>query len=313
MAAFLAAVATVIASIGGLFYNAQTVRQATAQAQLADRAQAAERFSRSVEQLGSASEPVRIGAVYAFGALMRDSSEDRFSIVEILSDFVRMRARQEGRLGEGRDRRAPADVLAALGVLDAQPRPRRQVTASGAVLTWPSMMLTRIELRRVSLRETSMREADLELAHFSDVDFFSTDLTGSDLRSTSWVNPSLTAAILVGADLTSANLYKGDLIEADLRRAQLYCTGLVRSSLEGADLRGADMRGTMLNRANLQDTDLSNAVLVGADLRGANLTGADLRGTDLRDADLRGADVDDIITSPTTHMPASPARVRDCG
>jgi len=313
LAAFVAAVATLIASIGGLFYNAQTVRQATVQAELADRAQAAERFSRSVEQLGSASAPVRTGAVYSFGALMRDSPKDQLSIVEILSGFVRMQARQQGRLGQGDDGRAPSDVLAALTVLDTQPRPRRQVTARGSVLTWPSMMLSRVELRRVSLRETSMREADLELAHFTDVDFFETDLSGTNLRSTSWVNPSLTGATLVGADLTYANLFRGDLIEADLRDARLFCTGLVGAALFGANLHAADMRGAMLARADLMRADLSDAVLVGADLRRANLSSADLRGADLTNADLRGAELDHIETSQTTRMPTSGARVRNCG
>jgi hypothetical protein len=208
VAALLAALATVVASIGGLFYNAQTIRQSTVQAQQADRAQASERFSRSVEQLGSTSEPVRIGALYAFGGLMRDSPRDQLSIVEILSSFVRLEA-DGRRLGQGLANDPPADVLAALRVLDSQPRPRSELTSNGDVVRWPSMMLSGVGLRNVNLSGTSLREADLEYAHFVHVEMLEIDLSGSNLRSTTWVRPSLVAATLASADLTFANLYRG--------------------------------------------------------------------------------------------------------
>lgn len=311
IAGLLAAIATLVASLGGLYYNAQTVRQATVQAQLTDRAQASERFSRSIEQLGSTSEPIRTGAIYTFGGLMRDSPTDQQAIVEILSSYIRSNA-TSGRISRADAPDAPADVLAALAVLDGQPRPRRHVLPNGSVVEWPSMRLSRIELRRVWLREISIREADFENAHFTDVDFFETDLSGSNLRSTSWGRASLTAATLKDADLSYASLPRGDLIAANLSGARLVCTGLVEVSLFGANLHGANLRGANLRHADLTKADLTAASLTGADLRRANLSGADLSGADLSRADLRGADLTDVKSTSETRMPTI-ARVRNCG
>jgi hypothetical protein len=269
-AAVIAAITALIATIGALYYNGQASRQATEQARQAQIAQTSDRFSRSVEQLGSDSIAVRIGAAYSFGRLMRDSNDDQQAISEILSSFIRLQAAQAAPVRKGQKTRpAPADVLAALNVLDDQPRPRTHTSPDGTVVTWASMHLNGVTLTGFDLQHATMREADLSHA---------------DLR---------------GAGLTFAHLRGADLIEADLRGAHLKGAGLTFAHLRGADLRGAD----------LTDADLRGADLIEADLRGADLGGAHMRRADLTDADLTDADLtgvynlDSVVCSASTQWP----------
>jgi hypothetical protein len=108
----IAAIATLLASLGGLWFSGQSSRQATDQARQATEqsrqaqgAQASERFSRSVEQLGSAIITVRIGAVYSFARLMRDSNDDQQAIGEILSSFVRLQMEAQAPESQGATRK----------------------------------------------------------------------------------------------------------------------------------------------------------------------------------------------------------------
>jgi hypothetical protein len=48
-----------------------------------------ERFTRSIEQLGNKEETVRIGGIYALERIAKDSPRDGWTIMEVLSSFVR--------------------------------------------------------------------------------------------------------------------------------------------------------------------------------------------------------------------------------
>ena len=238
VAAVIAAFATFLASVGGLYFSAQASLQATKQAQLAQDAQTTERFSRSVEQLGSDSVAVRIGGVYSFDKLMHDSPSDQQAIVKILSNFISFQAKSAPVTDESnKTRSAPADFLTALNVLDAY-------WAAGARGDQPSMLLTGAKFSKLVADSPSMRGADLTGA----------DLTYASLRST-----DLTGAHLPNADLSNALMLDSKLIGADLNSAYLNQTNLSRSDLSNARLRGAYLTGTNLTDAHLNGADLNGA------------------------------------------------------
>jgi Pentapeptide repeats (8 copies) len=181
-AAVIGAVATFFTSAGGLYFSADASRQATQQASQAQEAQTSERFSRSVEQLGSDSIAVRIGAVYLFARLMRDSEADQQAITEILSTFVRVQASQVPLPDEsGKTRAFPVDSKAALQVLtEFQDRTSPESPA----------MLSQVDLSKFNLRGVALSGANLSGADLSGADLSGADLAGADL----------TLANLSGAD-----------------------------------------------------------------------------------------------------------------
>lgn len=263
-AAVAGAVALLLALVGGLVFFGQAVRQSTEQERQAEVAQAAERFSRSVEQLGADTIAVRLGAVHSFARLMRESPGDQRAISEVLSGFVRVGAAQAPHPeGFQSVQVPPADVLAALKVLVDQPRPRG-TDQNGAEL--PTMLLRGVDFSGFDLRSVVLRSADLTEADLSRVDLYRADLTDTNLA-----NAKLAGANLFLTTLTSANLAKAKLTDATLEFA----------ALEGAQLFAADLTG-----ANLREANLTGAYLIGAQLTGADLTGANLTNTDLADAEL---------------------------
>jgi uncharacterized protein YjbI with pentapeptide repeats len=234
-----------------MYFSAQSSLQATEQSRENQASQTSERFSRSVEQLGSNNITVRIGAVYSFARLIRDSNTDQPAIGEILSSFIRLQAVAQPRVAKDqRYRPVPADMIAALKVLQEQPK-------DTTLLRLRPMQLTGVDLSRFNLDGVVMTNADL----------IGADLTGTNLGFANLTNANLEGATLDGTILTGANL-----TGANLTGAVLGLTYAVSATLDGANLTGADLTGVSLAGANLAGADLTGANLAGADLGNANLT-----------------------------------------
>jgi hypothetical protein len=247
--------------------------------------QVTERYTRAIDQLGSENLDVRLGGIYALERMANDSPQDRATIAEVLTAFVRGHSpwppTRQGQLAEDAFKypyledmptlqvRAP-DVQAALTVLGRRKLPPR--TAE-----W------------LDFRDTDLRRADLWKARLQEASF--------------------DGARLQGAILSEAELQKTTFAFADLHGASLE-----RVRLQSAQLIGADLRGVMLRDAQLQMADLSHVKFDGAYLQTANLQGASIGrasfpGAHLEGADLRQtieyeeADLRDALPDPKTRWP----------
>jgi pentapeptide repeat protein len=232
----------------GAYFTWRQVQTGRQQVHLAEQGQITERFTRAIDQLGSGHLDVRLGGIYALERIALDSPDDRATIGEVLTAYVRGHAPWPPRL-EGQPPveatieeiaflrlRAP-DVQAALTVLG-----RGGFAASdrdAPPLDLSDTDLRRAYLRGADLRRVRLHSADLRRAHFDAVD-------------------------LRGATLNRANLQDAHL----------------DGRLEDAALRGANLQDADLSNADLQGADLSHANLQGAKLPGANLPGAERDGAD---------------------------------
>ncbi|MFF4622282.1 pentapeptide repeat-containing protein [Nonomuraea jabiensis] len=226
------------------------------QLQLSRHGQATESFAAAIAHLGDPSVDVRLGGVYALERISRSSTDDRLTIGEILSAFVRNRACDPQRdtrharhattaASVNLSLRAP-DIHAALTVLG------RRDTVRGQVLH-----LDRLVLPKANLASARLRDADFHFSDLTEAAFVGADLTRADL----------TGVRLAGAILADAIFYQADLRDAVL-------TGAIA---EGIDLRGADLTKADLRNANLRGARLDYGDLRGASLAGAVLTGASLK------------------------------------
>ncbi|WP_405065017.1 pentapeptide repeat-containing protein [Kribbella sp. NBC_01510] len=299
-AAIIGAIATLIATLGSLYFSGQAVRQSTEQARQAQVQLTSERISRSVEQLGSDSVAVRLGGVYSFARLLRDAPGDHEAVVEILSALVRVQAGETSHPQKQARKPVPADILAALQVLSNQPLPRPE-TELGPL---PTMLLDGVDFSGFNLGDVELHEATLIHANLASADLTSANLAGAHLN-----DADMTHAILQAANLRGASL-----LGADLSGATLGDSHLDGADLDGADLAGADLTFAYLHGATLFAAHLAGADLAGADLNGADLTGADLRNVNLRDTSLVGAiGLDSACSNQTTLWPDTislPARPR---
>jgi uncharacterized protein YjbI with pentapeptide repeats len=255
------------------------------QLRIAQQGQVTERFTRAIDQLGHAELDVRLGGIYALERIANDSSDDRATIAEILTAFVRGHApwppRMPGQyVADAAIERVPElqvrapDVQAALTVLA-----RRQL---------PPRPSGRLDLHATDLRKASLASANLQRANLVLANLAEADLDDANLQKASLNEVNLQRATLASANLEEANLEGAILQGARLVAATLRGTNLVAADLQGARLASADLQGARLTSAHLQEANL-----FGANLQKANLFGTNFQGASLDGAILQGAHLDD--------------------
>jgi hypothetical protein len=197
--------------------------------------QITDRFTRSVEQVGSDNVDVRIGGIYALERVAKNSAADRPQVQYILAAFIRGHApwsRPSADAPEPVDESLPwlyvrsPDIQAAVNVLG-----RRQASQDALRL-----YLSRVDLRSANLDSAKligaqMRHSNLARSWMVAATFDRSDLCYTDFRQTRAIRTRFVDSVLRGASFHGA-----DVAEADFRRA---------------DLRAADMRSRNLDRADL--------------------------------------------------------------
>jgi hypothetical protein len=197
-------------------------RQLGRQVAVAGQEQAAERFARALDQLGSEQLDVRIGGIYGLERVAARASEavagqelayrppwaadpppeewwavqDRLQVFEILSAYVRTSSHRPPSLSDG----APS------------PLQLRQPDVAAAV--------TALARRTVVAGDPAL-----------------------DLRGSQLAGARLGRARLAGADLAGADVRLADLQQADLAGAHLVQALMCGAQLQGADLRGVNRTG----------------------------------------------------------------------
>jgi uncharacterized protein YjbI with pentapeptide repeats len=299
----------------GVYFTYRQLQTGRDQLQIAQQGQVTERFTRAIDQLGHTELDVRLGGIYALERIANDSPDDRATIAEVFTAFVRGHAPWPPRLLGQYVADAPIeqvpelqvrapDVHAALTVL-ARRRP-------------PHNSPARLDLHAADLRKAILAGANLQQSILAGANLQDARLNSADLREAILDRAQLQGARLTGANLQDATFYHADLQGARLDRAQLQGARLAGANLQGANLFRAQLQGarldglllrvvrlldrdrhpdpprpdvTNLQEANLSDADLQGAHLAGADLQGATLFRAQLQGADLLRAQLQGANL----------------------
>ena len=250
-------------------------------AEAANQKQITERFSKAIEQLGSDKPEVILGGIYTLERIARDSAPDQWTIMEVLTAFVR----QNAPIIEENESQSPEDQEKLLKL-------RISIQACLTVIAerkYPDLENKYIDLTRVNLSGFNLVGFKLKGFNLAGANLAGAKLTEAKLTKAKLTKANLTGANLTGADLTGANLAGAKLTEAKLTGADL--TG---AKLTEADLTGANLTGANLTEANLKGADLTGAyrlepdwitkvLLTEADLEGAILTGATMPDRSIHD------------------------------
>lgn len=236
-------VATIVGGIA-IFWNIIIARRqlvATQEQNITDR------FSRAVEQLGHDEASVRIGGIYALERISQDSSRDYWSIMEILSAFVRD---QRGLPPQGGIAESPIqlgrDVQAAITVLGR--RDRNQDPGNGI------LYLTSVDLRKMTFDRGDYTSIRFQHADLREANFYRATLQDARL----W-DAKLTKATLLDADLRNAYLVDADLQQADMRNCILTGADIQRANFAGA---GGLTVNQVKSAKNWQEATYSNEFLI---------------------------------------------------
>ena len=185
-----AAAVTSLTAIAALLFTALSLQQTRDQNQLAESGQITDRFNAAVMNLGSGTETIRIGGIYALQRIMQDSARDQPAVMQVLAAFIRQKA---------------PNSPAASG-----PSPK---ASSSQVSTAPSPAID------IQAALTILGARNPINDQGTSIDLYNTGLSGADLTGA-----NLDGADLIRANLTSANLDGADLTRADLDRADLWGT-----------------------------------------------------------------------------------------
>ena len=287
----------------GLYFTARTWRT-TQEGQVTDR------FTKAINQLGETGPEklaIRLGGIYALERIARDSERDHWSIMEILTAYVREHAPWKGEEQISQEETLPsetpptqnhrsppklaADIQAILTVVGR--RTRTYGHGEDQQLNLSATDLHGADLWGAHLEGVWLSAAHLEGASLSDVHLEEAYLEGAHLERAELIGAHLTGAILWDAHLERASLVfaflEADFSEAHLEGAALMGTHMERAALSAAHLEGATLWGAHLEGAELSAAHLEGAALIGTDLEGADLSGAHLEGATLIGADLKRA------------------------
>lgn len=204
--------------IVGLYSTAETLK-------LSRDTQITERLTNAFGQLANDEYlEARLGGIYSLERLAQDSERDHWTVMEVLTQFVRERASEERHNNEVE---AYSDQEKAWGLF---PWPPPDVQAALTVIGRRSNRHRHDENEWLDLHETVLVGARLTGAHLEKANLSGVDFGGSLLSPESGGRfPGIT-------DLSGAHLQKAILDDAYLGRSNIS-----GAHLDGASLRGADL------------------------------------------------------------------------
>ncbi|MFJ4523884.1 pentapeptide repeat-containing protein [Streptomyces sp. NPDC088810] len=239
------------------------------------------RFATAINQVGSKSQEVRVGGVYALARLMLDSPTDQGAIVDVLATFVRDQQRPQ------------ANIPSPLGHYFNDLRS----DIEGAIVTLQGWCLKNEDCW---IREgSSPHSLDLSGVVFGRI-YWDYNLPRVNLSESDFTDAYILEADLFGASFVGATMRNISIEKAGLREAVFF----------NADLSGADIASTDLSKADFREADLRNSLLRDVDFSGAKLDEADLRGADLSRARVSCSQLAKAKMDEKTKVPASCSGIR---
>lgn len=184
-------------------------------AQAAEDKQVTERFAKAIEQLGNEKIETRLGAIYTLERIAKDSPKDHWTIIEILTAFVREHVPLQPKEEKVQD-------------VEQKPKMRTDIQAALTVIG-----------RRNFNNDQKNQRLDLSYTDISDANLNEAKLQGAFLMGTNLQVATLMEANLQDSFLISANLQGAVLMEANLQGAVLMGANLQVANLQGANLTGA--------------------------------------------------------------------------
>ncbi|WP_298910725.1 pentapeptide repeat-containing protein [uncultured Nostoc sp.] len=252
----------------------KTAKAALQNAQAAQDKQITERFAKAIEQLGNEKIEVRLGAIYTLERIAKDSPQDRWTIMEVLTAFVR----ENAPLKKDEEKAENAKPLIQSDEIEQKPKLKTDIQAALTVIG-----------RRKPENDSKHEWLDLRNIDIRGADLTKVEMQGANLMEANLQWAVFEEAKLQGAFFSRANLRRADLSEANLQNADFN-----RANLQKAYLMDANLQGACFEEANLE----------GADLDGANLEEAFLIGANLSEAENLGQEqIEEAIGDRTTILP----------
>jgi uncharacterized protein YjbI with pentapeptide repeats len=249
---------------------------------VAEEKQVTERFSKAVEMLSNKdSIYTRLGGIYALERIAKDSAKDHWQVMEILTAFVREKARLKNDQEPFHitDHYAEAEVEMLRDPYEAHQDGYEEWDGITRTPNRSYIHPTPVDIQAV-LTALGRRNRNHENGEQQNLDLSRTDLRGVVLTG-DLAGINFKGADLQWAELKEVNLMGANLAKTNLELAKFEETKLHFVNLEAAKLHWVKFISTAFYKANLKGTDLSET-----DFQKSNLAHAILTNTNFSDAKL---------------------------
>lgn len=224
--------------------------------------QITERFTKAIEQLGNEKIEVRLGGICALERIARDSENDYWTVMEVLTAYVRehttikeriyqsdeeLKNKKEEKQAEGQTELelATTDIQAILTVIKRRKWFDRE-GEKGWYFNLCNTNLSKADLQGANFQKINFQQANLEKANFNDSNLNRANLSKANLKGACFLEANLKKA-----DLKHANLQEADLSKANLTEVHLYEVNFKKADLGEANFKKAKLTGVDLSEANL--------------------------------------------------------------
>ena len=251
-------IAVIVAAIG-LFVNYQ---DALKDRELTQERLVTDRFTKAVEQLGSTKEEVVIGGIYSLERIAKDSPKDQWTIMEVLTAFVRNNSPIPPEIHELLPVEKQSQVFEKLEPINIPVQAALTVIGRrnpGRDYTIEEVQDSRPKIKRLNLSNSNLRGADLRYARLKGANLNGADLMFADLSDTDLSSANLSNANLSGVNLSDTHFNNANLSSVELFGADLSSADLSSANLSSANLRIANLSNTYLGSANLSDQQIKSA------------------------------------------------------
>jgi uncharacterized protein YjbI with pentapeptide repeats len=301
---------TLVQALGGIILSI-TAYIGYRNFKVAEDKQVTERFSKSIEHLGSEKIDIRLGGIYALEQISIDSSKYHWTVVEILSAFVREKSKETS---SKKLEKMKEDMQAALTVMN---RRRTEQDPQGKKINLMQVNLKLVEFQAANISGVNLSRSDFTSANFSGADFSNSDLMNSDFSFANFSDVNFSGSDLRNVKFFRTNLSGADFSNSDLSDSYLCESNLTNAKLIGTNLNNAHLGSDYIDNDYDDDyypgqheeeehnpdwnlpANLSGALLIDAKMTGAKLMGADLSKSTM----LTKQQIDSAIISEYTKLP----------
>ncbi|MBN2355994.1 pentapeptide repeat-containing protein [candidate division KSB1 bacterium] len=225
--------------IFGLYLTYRRIRASEKNVEVLQDQQVTERFTRAIEQLGSEKLEVRLGAIYALERIAKDSPKDHWTVMEILTAYVRENSKwteekdeewriftKDRNLQRKIDIKAKIDIQTIITILG-----RRSHIGN--------------EPDRINLSETDLRLYKFINSDFTNAVFYKTHFDGAYIKNTRFDNSYFISASFFQTDIINVSMANTQLADAKMNPSFLVSIDFKDAKLTGIDLRGCSLTGAI--------------------------------------------------------------------
>jgi hypothetical protein len=177
-----------------------------------------------------------LGGIYALERIARDSEKDHWTIIEVLTAYVREHAQWKQEHQEQADKDKKELDYSWMSA----PPPSQDIQAILTVIGRRSLQHETGKPYRLDLREVNLRRASFERGNFATADFVGAHLERAHFRGADGSNADFGGAFLEDTDFRGAKLTTANL-ETSLKGTDFR---------EGTDLTGANVTQKAIDQAN---------------------------------------------------------------